>query len=140
MSAATNRVRVRVLRSQRVLAHLLLFESCAPQLRLLLNGNGHGPTPLVDARGRFATTRAMGADPLGPNSVRGGVWTPYGGWFPDPKHWRRHTLGGFVALGALSFATWNFSRAREQRPIYPAHPIPSQRWSNAFDENGPRAT
>ena len=96
--------------------------------------------PLLDARGRFATTRAMGADPLGPNSVRGGVWTPYGGWFPDPKHWRRHTLGGFVALGALSFATWNFSRAREQRPIYPAHPIPSQRWSNAFDENGPRAT
>ena len=96
--------------------------------------------PLVDARGRFATTRAMGADPLGPNSVRGGVWTPYGGWFPDPKHWRRHTLGGFVAVGALSFATWNFSRAREQRPIYPAHPIPSQRWSNAFDENGPRAT
>ena len=96
--------------------------------------------PLVDARGRFATTRAMGADPLGPNSVRGGVWTPYGGWFPDPKHWRRHTLGGFVALGALSFATWNFSRAREQRPIYPAHPIPSQRWSNTFDENGPRAT
>ena len=81
----------------------------------------------------------MGADPLGPNSVRGGVWTTYGGWFPDPKHWRRHTLGGFVALGALSFATWNFSRAREQRPIYPAHPIPSQRWSNAFDENGPRA-
>ena len=96
--------------------------------------------PLLDARGRFATTRAMGADPLGPNSVRGGVWSPYGGWFPDPKHWRRHTLGGFVALGALSFATWNFSRAREQRPIYPAHPIPSQRWSNAFDENGPRAT
>ncbi len=92
------------------------------------------------ARGLSATRGAWGADPLGPNSVRGGVWTPYGGWFPDPKQWRRHTLGGFVALGALSFATWNFSRAREQRPIYPAHPIPSQRWSNAFDENGPRAT
>ena len=88
---------------------------------------------------RATTTNIMGAESVGPNSVRGHVWTTYGGWFADPKHWRRNTLGGFVALGALSFATWNFSRKHEQRPIYPAHPIPSQRWSNAFDENGPRA-
>jgi hypothetical protein len=35
--------------------------------------------------------------------------------------------------------TFNYSRAREKRPIYPAHAIPSQRWSGAFDANGPKA-
>ena len=68
--------------------------------------------PLVDARGRFATTRAMGADPLGPNSVRGGVWTPYGGWFPirntgddtrsvgsSPSARSRSRRGTFLARG-----------------------------------------
>jgi hypothetical protein len=48
-------------------------------------------------------------------AVRAHVWTTYGGWFADPKAWKRNTLGGFVALGALSFATWNYSRKIEVR-------------------------
>ena len=75
----------------------------------------------------------------GPTSVTGHVWTTYGGWFADPKRWRRNTVGGFVALGALAMATFDYSRRVEKRPIYPAHAIPSQRWSGAFDANGPRA-
>ncbi|CEF99325.1 unnamed product [Ostreococcus tauri] len=74
-----------------------------------------------------------------PTSIRAHVWSPYGGWFADPKGWRRNTALGFVGLGVLAFATWDFSRKREKRPIYPAHRVPSQMWSNAFDENGPRA-
>ena len=50
-----------------------------------------------------------------PTSVRAHVWTPYGGWFADPKAWKRNTFGGFVALGALSFVTWNYSRKVEVR-------------------------
>ena len=44
----------------------------------------------------------MGAPANGsPTSVTAHVWTTYGGWFADPKRWRRNTVGGFVALGAL---------------------------------------
>jgi hypothetical protein len=50
-----------------------------------------------------------------PRSIRGHVWTTYGGWFADPKAWRRNTFAGFVALGALGFVTWNFSRKNEVR-------------------------
>jgi len=48
-------------------------------------------------------------------------------------------LGVINLLGALAMMTFNYSRAREKRPIYPAHAIPSQRWSGAFDANGPKA-
>jgi hypothetical protein len=88
---------------------------------------------------RTATTMGAPASGGGPTSVTGHVWTTYGGWFADPKAWKRNTVGGFVALGALAMMTFNYSRAREKRPIYPAHAIPSQRWSGAFDANGPKA-
>ena len=83
----------------------------------------------------------MGAPPSAHDatSVRGHVWTTYGGWFADPRAWRRNTALGFVGLFGLGLVTFNYSRAREKRPVYPAHAIPSQRWSNAFDANGPRA-
>jgi hypothetical protein len=29
------------------------------------------------------------------------VWSPAGGWFPDPYHWRRNTA---IALGAIGLA------------------------------------
>ena len=31
-----------------------------------------------------------------------GVWSPAGGWFADPKHWRRNTAICFLVIGAIA--------------------------------------
>ena len=57
------------------------------------------------------------------------VWTSYGGWFADPKHWRRNTAVGFGIVFVVSAYVFNVSRKLEKRPIYPHHRIPSQSWA-----------
>jgi len=57
------------------------------------------------------------------------VWTSYGGWFADPKHWRRNTAVGFGIVFVASAYVFNVSRKLEKRPIYPHHRIPSQSWA-----------
>ena len=57
------------------------------------------------------------------------VWTSYGGWFADPKHWRRNTAVGFGIVFVASAYVFNASRKLEKRPIYPHHRIPSQSWA-----------
>lgn len=72
---------------------------------------------------------------MGPPPPRGGgfdtsqVWTSYGGWFADPKHWRRNTAVGFGIVFVASAYVFNVSRKLEKRPIYPHHRIPSQSWA-----------
>jgi hypothetical protein len=43
------------------------------------------------------------------------VWSPAGGWFADPKHWRRNTFFGFVAAGVAGAVIFNYSRKIEVR-------------------------
>merc|ERR1712205_73624 len=56
------------------------------------------------------------------------VWSPAGGWFADPKYWKRNTLLGFAFLGVASATIFNYSRQVEQRPLAPTRRIPSQGW------------
>mmetsp|Transcript_6676 Transcript_6676/g.11922 ORF Transcript_6676/g.11922 Transcript_6676/m.11922 type:complete len:92 (-) Transcript_6676:866-1141(-) len=29
------------------------------------------------------------------------VWTPSGGWWPNPRHWRRNSMIGLVVIGII---------------------------------------
>ena len=76
------------------------------------------------------TTRHMGgggAHPPSPNHV----WTPAGGWFPDPPQWKRNTVYAFLALGAGFLYVGSHSVQLEERPVAPKHAIPSAMWSSS---------
>ena len=47
------------------------------------------------------------------------VWSPAGGWFPDPKAWKRNTFFGFVAAGVAAAVVFNYSRSVEVSPNHP---------------------
>ena len=57
------------------------------------------------------------------------VWTTYGGWFPDPKRWRRNTAVAFLIAIGSSAIVFDASRKMERRPKFPEHAIPSQMWA-----------
>ena len=65
------------------------------------------------------------------------VWSPSGGWFADPKRWKRNTLLGFAFLGVASATIFNYSRKLEVRPLVPTRRIPSQTWCANFPEGSP---
>ena len=77
-----------------------------------------------------APVRAMGgggAHPPSPNHV----WTPAGGWFPDPPQWKRNTVYAFLALGCGFLYVGSHSAQLEERPVAPKHAIPSAMWSSS---------
>ena len=79
---------------------------------------------------RAAPARAMGgggAHPPSPNHV----WTPAGGWFPDPPQWKRNTVYAFLALGCGFLYVGSHSVQLEERPVAPKHAIPSAMWSSS---------
>ena len=43
------------------------------------------------------------------------VWSPAGGWFADPKHWKRNTAVGFGVLAVASAVPFSTSLA----PAFP---------------------
>ena len=66
------------------------------------------------------------------------VWSPAGGWFADPKHWKRNTAMGFGVLAVASAMIFNYSRKLETRPLSPTRRIPSQAWCKNFPEDAPQ--
>lgn len=65
------------------------------------------------------------------------VWSPAGGWFPDPKAWKRNTLVGLAFVGVAGAFIFDYSRKVEQRPLAPTRRIPSQAWCKNFPEGSP---
>lgn len=59
-----------------------------------------------------------------------GVWSPAGGWYPDPVHWRRNTALALLGTAILSTFVLLESAKREQRYRPAAHFIPSELWSH----------
>ena len=67
------------------------------------------------------------------------VWSPAGGWWCEPKNWKRNTamMAGAWAVAAALLA--RFSMANERRIAAPAdYPIPSQFWCKHAVEDDPR--
>mmetsp|Transcript_32237 Transcript_32237/g.44722 ORF Transcript_32237/g.44722 Transcript_32237/m.44722 type:complete len:85 (-) Transcript_32237:283-537(-) len=69
----------------------------------------------------------MGAPPSG-HGLRPNVWTPSGGWYPDPIGWKKNLGRSYLALGVIGALVFYTSAQLEHRYIAPAFPIPSQRW------------
>jgi hypothetical protein len=66
------------------------------------------------------------------------VWTPYGGWWANPTHWKRNT--GFAGVGVCVIFSLLFrvSSQLERRPIAPYKQIPSQSWCKYAKVDDPR--
>eukprot|EP00897_Mesotaenium_endlicherianum_P009792 jgi/Mesen1/8841/ME000053S08241 len=60
------------------------------------------------------------------------VWSPSGGWWCDPKLWRRNTAIAFVGIIAICIPVAMKSAQLEDRPVPPRRPIPSQLWCKNF--------
>ena len=43
------------------------------------------------------------------------VWSPSGGWWCNPRQWKRNTTIAFMAIGALSAGVWYISAQLEVR-------------------------
>ncbi|KAF5826412.1 hypothetical protein DUNSADRAFT_3235 [Dunaliella salina] len=57
------------------------------------------------------------------------VWYPHGGFYPDPKHWRRNTLLTLGGCGLILYSAFQWSKTHEERPRAPKIWIPSLMWN-----------
>ncbi|GIL45936.1 hypothetical protein Vafri_3049 [Volvox africanus] len=58
------------------------------------------------------------------------IWYPHGGFYCDPKAWRRNTVLTFGALGGLMYLLWQHSVSNEVRHMPPKGWIPSMIWNS----------
>jgi len=66
------------------------------------------------------------------------VWSPAGGWYPDPAAWKRNTFIAFIGMFVLAYPVFKLSSEREFRPFKPIGPVPSQYFAKQFkDDNFP---
>jgi hypothetical protein len=56
------------------------------------------------------------------------VYSPAGGWWRNPKNWRRNTAFAFGITFAICAPLAYYSAQNEYRPLKPARWIPSQMW------------
>ncbi|OMJ24989.1 hypothetical protein AYI70_g1210 [Smittium culicis] len=77
----------------------------------------------------------MGGGPVKPYPKH--VWSPSGGWWSQPKAWKKNTA--IVAVGSTLFVSyiWYKSAKIERRTQYPHFWIPSMMWAKQFKENDP---
>jgi hypothetical protein len=57
-----------------------------------------------------------------------GLWSPAGGFYADPKKWRRNTLVAAAAIASIAYLAFNQSIKMENRHARPHGPIVSERW------------
>ncbi|KXZ51689.1 hypothetical protein GPECTOR_11g14 [Gonium pectorale] len=57
------------------------------------------------------------------------IWYPHGGFYCDPKAWRRNTLLTLGALGGVMYLAFQSSVAKEVRHMPPKGWIPSLLWN-----------
>ena len=47
------------------------------------------------------------------------MWSPAGGWWANPRHWKRNTALGYCFIGTCLMFTFSYSAANEVRPAGP---------------------
>jgi len=57
------------------------------------------------------------------------IWSPAGGFFADPKNWRRNTVVAAVGIATVAAFIFKKSTSIEERHALPNHAIPSQRFA-----------
>ncbi|CAI7742007.1 unnamed protein product [Closterium sp. NIES-54] len=68
------------------------------------------------------------------------VWALTGGWYCDPKYWRRNTAFALAGIFAVCVPIALTSARLEQRPIAPSRAIPSQMWCSNFPTESNQAS
>lgn len=72
------------------------------------------------------TTRVRPARMLSRNAE---IWSPAGGFFADPKNWRRNTVVAAIGIATVAAFIFKKSTSLEERHASPNHRIPSQRFA-----------
>ncbi|KAH7422797.1 hypothetical protein KP509_12G026100 [Ceratopteris richardii] len=57
------------------------------------------------------------------------VWSLTGGWYCNPRYWRRNTAIALTGIFLVCIPIAMKSAELEERPNPPIRPIPSQWWS-----------
>lgn len=57
------------------------------------------------------------------------IWYPHGGFYCDPKGWRKNTVFALGAVALVGYLTFRFSSAIETRHMAPKGWIPSLMWN-----------
>uniref|UniRef100_A0A1X7UGN9 Uncharacterized protein n=1 Tax=Amphimedon queenslandica TaxID=400682 RepID=A0A1X7UGN9_AMPQE len=65
------------------------------------------------------------------------VWSPSGGWWCNPRHWRRNTNIGLLIVVLSCIPVAYISAKLERRPVAPYRHIPSQRWCKYAETDDP---
>ncbi|CAB3998802.1 Hypothetical predicted protein [Paramuricea clavata] len=68
------------------------------------------------------------------------VWSPSGGWWCEPRNWRRNTAIGFGMIFAACVPICWLSWQLERRPVAPYRHIFSQRFAKHAKEDDPSLT
>ncbi|CAI5965627.1 unnamed protein product [Closterium sp. NIES-64] len=68
------------------------------------------------------------------------VWALTGGWYCDPKYWRRNTAFALAGIFVVCVPIALTSARLEQRPIAPSRAIPSQMWCSNFPSEAKQAS
>eukprot|EP00873_Tetraselmis_striata_P022845 jgi/Tetstr1/443109/TSEL_031165.t1 len=58
------------------------------------------------------------------------VWSPAGGWWADPKGWKKNTILVYAAIFAIAAPVAYYSKSNEIRTQEPRRWIPSMMWSS----------
>ncbi|KAI9230876.1 MAG: hypothetical protein DHS80DRAFT_28329 [Piptocephalis tieghemiana] len=61
------------------------------------------------------------------------VWSPSGGWWAQPKTWKKNSLVIGLGTAVIIACTWNYSAKREYRPVKPYGWIPSMLWARQYN-------
>ncbi|OMH84533.1 hypothetical protein AX774_g1938 [Zancudomyces culisetae] len=66
------------------------------------------------------------------------VWSPAGGWWSQPKAWKRNSV--IVGLGTTVLTGFLFYKSAqiERRTSYPTDWVPSMLWAKQFKEDDPK--
>ncbi|PFX32151.1 hypothetical protein AWC38_SpisGene2972 [Stylophora pistillata] len=65
------------------------------------------------------------------------VWSPTGGWWCNPRNWKRNTAICFAVVLGLQIPVALLSWSRERRYVPPYRHIPSQRFARYAKEDDP---
>lgn len=60
------------------------------------------------------------------------VWSPSGGWWCDPKGWRRNTALAMGAYLVAQYFIFSYSAEHERRYTYPVSWVPGMAYAKHF--------
>jgi len=66
---------------------------------------------------------------MGGESYPKDVWSPSGGWYADPRGWRKNTAMAFGVVALIAIPIWMKSTSLEKRHRPPIRWIPSMLWN-----------